>query len=214
MSKALEMVEKLDEVLAPIEEKVAKREEAGEISFYEQYIQIPTADYLRALAAVAINIEIIPFYDGDREARLDGVFGVDKWGQDNTYNRNEPYSNDMEERYPKDRDEDAPYRIAFAPHYGGDVRGNYGDFIVFTFNDYYDYIDASDEFYAERGYDFELDGSKYHTNYTGSGEDYILDETEQPEDGSEPLFSDGFTPEPFTEEDFLRSVKEFLAKKS
>lgn len=191
---------KLEAVLKPLKQE-------GEDDFYTKNIAPNTVDYLRYLAGHASSVQFVGFYDDDREEQLDRIFGGaegEVWKQDNTYNYNEAWSDVMCVAMTKDIDTKGDYKIAFAPHYGGDVRGNYGDFVVLTFPSFYDYYDFTSEFLSESAYVFELDGKKYECYYTGSGEHFFLRQL----DGD--FESDGFYPEPWTEEEFLASVRETI----
>lgn len=189
----------LDDILRPLEGR-------GGLSWYGEHIAVATPGFLRHLADAAQHVEFVAFYGDEREGAFDRVFGEGGWEQDNTYNYNEPYTSSMVVVRPVPQCEGTTYTVAFAPHYGGDVRGNYGDFVVVTFKDFYDFVEACDRFYDENRHEFELDGRRFECCYTGAGEWYRL--CEQGGD----FDSDGFCPEPDSEADFIKSVREALEK--
>lgn len=188
--------DRLDEILQPIETK-------GD-EFYVEHIAPSTPAYIRRLAEKAGRVEFVEFDADDREDQFDAIFIGREWVQDNTYNYNEPWTDSMCIVRAESQHEDAPCTIALAPHYGGDVRGNYGDFVVLHFKTFWDYIEVVHDFLYDQVYSFELDGRDLECYYTGGGEYYYL--LEQGKD----LNSDGFVPERWTEEDFLNSVREHI----
>lgn len=194
----------LDEILRPLELKWNDYKLNDKLDWYDEHLLISTPDFLRYLAGRATASQFVEFYGDEREERFDAIYGDGQWKQDNTYNYNEPYSADMVVVQPLSPDEAMAYTVAFAPHYGGDVRGNYGDFVVLTFKDFYAYIDACDEFFKEHAYSFELDGRSFSCQYNGAGEHYTLFER-----GGE-FQSDGFLPAFGSEEEFLESVRKEL----
>lgn len=196
-------MKQLEAVLEPL-----NRDE-GEPDFYLTNICADTGNYIRYLAMHAKMIDFVNFYADDRDEQLARIFGGAKgevWKQDNTYNHSEAWSDEMCVASAKDTDAGGDYTIAFAPHYGGDVRGNYGDFIVLTFNSFYDMLEFHDSYLAEQAYIFKLDGKEYSCQYSGSGEYFNLHELGGDFDRN------SFIPEPWDEEDFIKSAREFIAK--
>lgn len=140
----------LDEILAPLNKERKEWEIQGKLSWGEKHLQIDTADFLGYLSKTALSVGFCPFYDmGEREKTFSHLMG-DDYKSDNTYNYNEPFSRPLQVSKPNERakgfDPNRAYTIAFAPHYGGDIRGNYGDFIILTFGNYYDYCDIYNDY--------------------------------------------------------------------
>lgn len=187
------MYDKAMQALACID-KVAKDDD-----FYSRHIAIDTHDFLEYLAGKGEVIGVVSFYDDDSEELLEDLIGRE-YKSDNTYNYNEPYTHDMCVRCCSLKNEDTPYTVAFAPHISGDVRGNYGDFIIFRFNTWWDYVEACNDYYSEHSYSFTLDSHNYTCTYSG-GEYYMLEC-----DGE--YVTDTFVPEPWDKQDFIKSVRE------
>lgn len=158
-------------ILAPLEREWREWEQNGQLNYYDKHLAINTAAYLRYLMAKATAVRFVEFYGESRERQLESIFGED-YKSDNTYNYAEPYTRDMVviKRKRHEGDEDKAYTIGFAPHYGGDVRGNYGDFVVLTFKDFWDFVEAHDAFCQEQEATLEIDGKEYYICWTGSGE--------------------------------------------
>lgn len=181
----------------------------GEDDFYIKNIAPNTKDFLRALAEEAVAVQFVPFYGGSREKEFERIFGGEEgsaYKEDNTYNYNEPWTETMCVAMSLGKKEDEAYSVAFARHLGGDVRGNYADFVVVTFRSFWDYQETVDNFFQEHAYNFQCDGRDFECYYNGAGEHFTLTEF-----GGEGVQSDAFLPEPWSEEDFLNSVREALA---
>lgn len=192
----------LKTILAPIEREWQTWEKEGNLSWYDTHLAINTAHYLRYLMARAVSVQFAEFYGESRERILEAVFGED-YKSDNTYNYAEPYTRDMVviKRKAHDDDEKQAYTIAFAPHYGGDVRGNYGDYIILTFKDFYEFVEAHDDFVRERVGVLDIDGTEYRLYWSGAGENFVLE-------NDEGFYEDGVYIGETEKEDIIKEIKE------
>lgn len=196
------MNDKIEAILKPLKEERKKWELEDKLDFFEKHLEIDTADYLEYLAGKALATGTVGFYADDCEDKLEKLLGED-YRSDNTYNYDEPYSRPMVVRAKKDV-EDGAFTIALAPHYGGDVRGNYGDFITFVFDSYYSFVEACDEYFLNKIYRFDIDGKGYDVYYSGSGERFVL---MSDEDG---VISDAFYIGETSEEEIVEAIKREL----
>lgn len=178
--------------------------------FYTKHIAVDTASYIRHLVDNATAVQFVEFYSDDRDAQFDRIFGGAKgevWVLNNTYNYNEPYTHAMvtvEPIFGKDSD---AYTVALAPCYGGDIRSNYGDFIVLSFTSFWDFLKAQNGYYTSHAYDFQLDGKQYTCVYYGFREYYRLTAVNS---GGDTFDHNSFCPEPWTEDDFLKSAHDYI----
>lgn len=189
----------LGTILAPLEKEWREWEKNGQLNWYDKHLAINTAAYLRYLMAKATAVQFAEFRN---ERVLEATFG-DDYKQDNTYNYDEPYTRDMVvvKKNPSPNDEDKAYTIGFAPHYGGDVRGNYGDYIILTFRDFYEFAEAHDEFVGEQTATLEIDGTEYQLHWSGAGEDFVLE-------NDEGFYNDGVYIGETEKDDIIKELKE------
>lgn len=198
-----------EEQLAKVDKMTAQsyHEEESREDFYTKNIAPNTKAFLRHMAKKAVAVQFVPFYGNGRQEEFERIFGGEEgkaYKEDNTYNHNEPWTDSMCVATPIMKNEEAAYSLAFARHLGGDVRANYEDFIVLTFNNFWDATEAVDEFLQENAYSFECDGRKFECRYLGGGEHFMLTEI-----GGD-FQSDAFLPEPWDEAEFLDSVHKVL----
>lgn len=189
----------LDKILKPLDEERKQWELEDRLNWYEQHLEIDTADYLRYLADHAVSVGFVEFCGDDTDDLFDKLLGED-YRSDNTYNYNEPFSRAMVIRASKSA-EDRAYTIAFAPHYGGDVRGNYGDFVVLTFKDYWTFVEAVDTYVADHCATIEIDGEEYTITWTGGGDSWLIEK-----DGE--YITDGAYIGGTTEDEIKQEIKE------
>lgn len=186
----------LNSILRPLEQEYREWVKEDKLNWYEKHLEINTAVYLRYLAANALMVGFAEFMDADR---LEQMLG-EGYTRDNTYNYNEPFSRDMVVCRSK-RGEYETFTIAFAPHYGGDVRGNYGDYIVLTFKDEYEFIDLMNEFLAEHATTLEIDGEEYTITWTGGGDNWQVEKNSE-------FLDDGLQLSGTTEAEIKQEIKE------
>lgn len=192
----------LKTILAPLEREWREWEKEGKLDWYDKHLAINTSAYLRYLMAQATAVQFVEFYGESRERQLEAIFGEDYEGN-STYNYNEPFTRGMNiiKRKARDNDEKGAYTIGFAPHYGGDIRGNYGDYIILTFDNWYDYIEAHHEFIREQTATLEIDGKAYRLYWSGAGEDFVLE-------NDEGFYEDGVYIGETEEADIIKELKE------
>lgn len=191
----------LKEVLQP----VLNYDKRGKADFYDKHIAIDTVGFMQYLARRGKVVGFADFYGDDPEEQLEELIMEDSGAAvelkgDNTCNYNEPYTHAMAAYVPVKPDECEPYYVAFCAHISGDVRCNYCEkFVLYRFTSFWDYLDAAQDYYEECEYSFELDGENYTMSYSG-GEYFYLSRNGE-------CLTDGFVPEPWTEEDFIKSVR-------
>lgn len=196
----------LKTILAPLENEWKEWELEGKLNWYDKHLAMNTAAYLRYLMARATAVQFVEFYGESRERQLESILG-DDYESDNTYNHNEPWTRDMVVvKQKRQENEDEAFTIGFAPHYGGDVRGNYGDFIVLTFKDFWDFAEAHDEFVREHGTTLDIDGVKYDLYWSGAGENFVI--ANHYISDSDDIYNDGVYIEGTEEADIIKEIKE------
>lgn len=165
----------LKTILSPLENEWKDWEKEGKLNWYDTHLAQNTAVYLRFLMARAVAVQFAEFGENG-ERTLEATFGGD-YQSDNTYNHNEPWTRDMVvvKRQAHEGGENQAYTIGFAPHYGGDVRGNYGDYVILTFKDIYDFAEAHDEFIREQTATLDIDDKEYRLYWSGAGESFVLE---------------------------------------
>lgn len=176
-----------------------------EDDYYTQHIAIDTWAFLEFLVERADVVGVVDFYDEHSDELLADLIGREL-KYDNTYNYNEPFTHAMATVQAKQPlNENAPYILALAPCIAGDVRGNYGAYIVLRFDRWWDYLELCDEFYNEHSHTIELNGQDVTVTYSGAGECYTLTCENE-------CVTDAFVPEPWDEADYIKSVKQELTR--
>lgn len=84
------------------------------------------------------------------------------------------------------------------------MRGNYTDFIAFTFRDFYGYLECVDELLDDKAFRFDLNGNDYTVRWTGAGEYYRIEQVNGTYD-NEVVF-DWYD----TKNDFYKSICEII----
>lgn len=193
------MNDRIEEVLAPVIEYDSARPN----DFYNEHIAVDTVDYVKWLCEAGEFLGLVEFWNENADDEVLKLAGGGRLKSDNTYNHNEPFTHDVEVKTVTG--EDGSYTLAVCPHISGDVRGNYcEDFVVVKFKSREDYCEKFLDWSGEHPYDFELDGKSYLCRWGGAGEYFHLFELWGE------FQSDAFVPEPWTEDDFLASVRRHL----
>lgn len=93
----------------------------------------------------------------DNDACYDYMESIDEeFKSDNTYNWNANIDRELDIRLAHKGD---AVWVAFKIHRGGDVRGNYTDWVVMRFDNEYDYYDVA--FELDNSFDIDVDGKTY-----------------------------------------------------
>lgn len=144
------VLEKLKEQLPENEAWWSTPEQKDESSKY----LINCLDYLDKLCENANYVCNEPM---DNEECFDYMESIDEdFKGDNTYNWGANIDRDLDIRVARKGDS---MWCGFKIHRGGDVRGNYTDWIVMRFDEEYGYYDA--EYELDNAFDIEVDGKTY-----------------------------------------------------